>query len=46
MSTRPFIGIAILIAVVLCWRSVFVVDESEVALSRVIYGYMAFASPP
>ena len=34
MSTRPFIGIGILIALLLCWRSVFIVDESEVALSR------------
>jgi len=35
MSARAFIAIGILIAVVLCWRSVFVVDESEVALSRI-----------
>jgi membrane protease subunit HflC len=34
MSARAFIGIGILIAVALFWRSVFVVDESEVALSR------------
>jgi len=33
MSARPYIGIGILIALVLCWRSVFIVDESEVALS-------------
>jgi len=35
MSARVFIGIGILIAAALCWRSVFVVDESEVALSRI-----------
>src|SRR5580693_6803249 len=35
MSARPFIGIGILIALLLCWRSVFIVDESEVALSSV-----------
>jgi modulator of FtsH protease HflC len=34
MRARPFIGIGILIALLLCWRSVFIVDESEVALSR------------
>ena len=34
MSARPLIGIGILIALLLCWRSVFIVDESEVALSR------------
>jgi membrane protease subunit HflC len=35
MNARPLIGLAILIAVALCWRSIFIVDESEVALSRV-----------
>jgi modulator of FtsH protease HflC len=34
MSARPFIGIGIFLALLLCWRSVFIVDESEVALSR------------
>ena len=32
MSARAVIGIGILIALVLCWRSIFIVDESEVAL--------------
>ncbi len=33
MSARPYIGIGILLALLLCWRSIFIVDESEVALS-------------
>lgn len=35
MSARAFIGLGTLIAAVLCWRSVFVIGESEVGLSRV-----------
>jgi modulator of FtsH protease HflC len=34
MSARAYIGIGILIALLLCWRSLLIVDESEVALSR------------